>query len=123
VSAVARYMAAWVGGDPAGIAAAVTRDCVITECYGPVYRGRDWVLRWAQAWFAAGGVVHDWRVVDRMQAEDRETVEWIFTCTWQGTRSTFEGVTVARTAGGLLAQAREYRATDPLYDWQGTWRD
>ncbi len=57
-----RCIAAWLGADPEAIAACVTTDCVAIECYRAVYRGRDKIQRWAQTWFAAGGIVHRWDV-------------------------------------------------------------
>lgn len=117
-----RYIEAWTSGDPARIAHCVTPDCVIIECYGPVYRGRDRVLQWARAWFEAGGVVHAWDVRDRMVAGDRQVAEWTFTCTWGGRRSTFDGCSVARARDGRIARLREYATSAPLYDWTGEWR-
>lgn len=122
MSALIEYIDAWVAGDAERIAAGVTEDCVITECYGPVYRGRATVLRWARSWFAAGGVVHRWEVVDHVVARDREVAQWTFECTWDGERTAFDGATVARVSGGLVAELREYQTTAPLYDWNGAWR-
>lgn len=122
MSPLTDYIDAWVANDAARIATAVAEDCVITECYGPVYRGRDRVRRWAQAWFAAGGIVHRWEVNDHFVADDREVAQWTFECTWEGQRSTFDGATVARTTDGLILDLREYQTTAPLYDWHGIWR-
>ena len=116
------YIDAWVAGDAERIAGTVTEDCVITECYGPVYHGREWVRRWATDWFGAGGVVHRWDVTDHVVTDGREVAEWTFECTWDGTRSTFDGATVARTRGDRILTLREYQTTAPLYDWRGTWR-
>lgn len=121
MSALAEYMDAWVAADLERIAAAVAEECVITECYGPVYRGREWVRRWAEAWFGAGGVVHRWEVGDHFGTEDREVAQWTFECTWAGERGVFDGATVARVGGGLITELREYQTTAPLYDWRGTW--
>ncbi len=122
MSALTSYIEAWVAGDAERVAATVTEDCVVTECYGPVYRGRDIVLRWATAWFAAGGVVHRWEVTDHVVAGDREVAQWTFECAWAGERTTFDGATVARVSDGLVAELREYQTTAALYDWDGVWR-
>ncbi|GAB3758268.1 nuclear transport factor 2 family protein [Microlunatus parietis] len=122
MSVLAEYMDAWIAADVERIAAAVTEDCVIIECYGPVYRGRELVRHWAEAWFGAGGVVHRWDAGDHFSAEDREVAQWTFECTWAGERSVFDGATVARVKDGLIAELREYQTTAPLYDWRGTWR-
>jgi ketosteroid isomerase-like protein len=121
MTALTEYIRAWVANDVDRIAAVVTEECVITECYGPVYRGRDWVRRWAEAWFGAGGIVHRWDFTDHIVTRDREIAEWTFECTWGGDRSTFDGATVARVGDDLIAELREYQTSAPLYDWHGTW--
>jgi ketosteroid isomerase-like protein len=96
---------------------------MVIECYGPVYRGRQRVAQWMQAWFAAGGSVDDWRVTSMAETGDTQVAEWTFTCTWKGTRHTFDGATVVRIREGTIAYLREYATTAPLYDWTGTWRE
>lgn len=65
-------VAAWRAHDVDAIVATVAEDCQITECYGPVYLGRDRVEQWAKAWFGAGGMVNGWSVTERFVAGDRE---------------------------------------------------
>ncbi|RGE22481.1 nuclear transport factor 2 family protein [Leucobacter sp. wl10] len=122
MSVLTDYIDAWVANDADRIAATVTENCVITECYGPVYRGRSWVRRWAQDWFAAGGIVHRWDITDHFITADREVAQWAFVYTWGGQRSTFDGATIARCADGLVSELREYQTTATLYDWRGVWR-
>jgi len=122
MTALTQYVDAWVANDADRIALSVAEHCVVVESYGPVYRGRATVRRWAEAWFAAGGVVHSWDLVGHLVVADREVAEWTFTCTWAGERSTFDGATVARCDSGLVLGLREYQTTAPLYDWQGAWR-
>lgn len=121
MAALDEYFAAWVANDPDRIAAAVTPDCVIIESYGPVYRGQDRVRQWAGTWFAAGGIVHSWRTTHQFSTGDRVAAEWVFECTWQGNRTSFDGATIALVADGLIANLREYQTTAELYDWTGTW--
>lgn len=122
MTALLRYIEAWVANDAARVADAVAEDCTITECYGPVYRGRERVGQWARSWFAAGGVVHRWEVTDHFVADDREAAQWVFECSWGGNRSSFDGASVCRIEGGLIRELREYQTTAPLYEWDGTWR-
>ncbi|MFT3874992.1 MAG: nuclear transport factor 2 family protein [Propioniciclava sp.] len=122
MSALTDYIDAWVAHDIERIAAAVAENCVITECYGPIYRGRARVREWADAWFAAGGIIHRWQITDHLVAGDREAAPWTFECTWNGARSAFDGATIATVTDGVIADLREYQTTAPLYDWQGSWR-
>jgi hypothetical protein len=117
-----RYVAAWIAHDPEQIADAVTEDCTVTECYGPVYHGRSRVRQWADTWFRAGGVVHRWTITDHFAADGREAAQWVFECTWQDSRDSFEGCTIAAASGDCIDSLREYQTTAPLYDWKGTWR-
>ncbi|GFZ91513.1 nuclear transport factor 2 family protein [Nesterenkonia alkaliphila] len=115
------YMNAWVAGNPQQIADLVSVDCVITECYGPVYRGRERVFQWADQWFSERGMVHSWQISSSFTAPGREVAEWVFDFTWQGRRRSFEGASIATVDGGLITSLREYRTTGELYDWTGTW--
>lgn len=116
-----RYVEAWVANDPDRIAAAVTPDCVITECYGPVYRGRDRVREWAEKWFATGQLVHGWTVTDSFSVGDREAAQWTFECSSDGGLTAFDGATISTSRDGLIHTLREFQTTAPLYDWTGEW--
>jgi ketosteroid isomerase-like protein len=116
------YIEAWTRHDVAGVLATLTHDCVVTESYGPVYRGHDCVEQWMHKWFGEGGSVDAWRITSEATAGDVLVTEWIFSCTWQGVAHTFEGATIARLRGEKIAYLREYATTAPLYDWTGTWR-
>ena len=117
------YIDGWRRHDVAAVLATLTDNCVVTESYGPVYRGRQWVEQWMHAWFAAGGSVDDWTITTDIAAGHVLIAEWVFTCTWQGKSTTFEGATIAALEGETIAHLREYATTAPLYDWTGTWRD
>lgn len=122
MTALLAYIEAWVANDPERIAGSVAEDCTVTECYGPVYRGRARVQQWALAWFTAGGIVHRWEVTDHFILDDREAVQWVFECTWDGNKSTFEGASISRVRNGQVLELREYQTTAPLYEWDGAWR-
>ena len=117
------YIDAWRRHDVAGVLATLADDCVIIECYGPVYRGKRRVEQWMRAWFDAGGSVDDWQITAQAAAGDVLIAEWLFSCTWRGKAATFEGASVARLNGERIAYLREYATTAPLYDWTGTWRE
>ncbi|WP_150460124.1 nuclear transport factor 2 family protein [Nesterenkonia ebinurensis] len=116
-----KYMDAWIAGSPERIADLLTEDGVVIECYGPVYRGRERVLQWAETWLCNGGVVHSWDIISSFATNGREATEWVFDFTWQDRRRSFEGATIAEIQDGKIASLREYRTTGELYDWTGTW--
>lgn len=122
MSALSKYIDAWVRADAVGVAATLTDDCVVVECYGPVYHGRSRVEEWCRTWFDAGGMIHSWVVMWHRSGDAFEVAEWRFDCTWQGHRTRFEGCSVAVIRDGRIARLREYQTSAPLYDWEGQWR-
>ena len=123
MNALLEYIDAWRGHDIDGVLGTLSDDCVIIECYGPTYRGRERVEQWMRAWFSSGGSVDAWEVTWNAGSSDFLVAEWRFTSTWQGDSETFEGASVARLKGQKIAYLREYSTTAALYDWTGAWRD
>lgn len=117
------YINAWRRHDVVGVLETLTDDCVIIECYGPVYRGKQRVEQWIRAWLGAGGSVDNWQITSQAATSDALIAEWLFSCTWHGKAATFEGASIARLNGEKIAYLREYATTAPLYDWMGTWRE
>lgn len=117
------YIDAWRRHDVAGVLATLSDECVVIECYGPVYHGRARVEQWMHAWFEGGGSVDDWKITSETAAGDTLVTEWIFSCTSHGEAATFEGATIARLDGDKIAYLREYATSAPLYEWEGVWRD
>lgn len=116
------YIKAWASHDIEGVLATLADDCVVTESYGPVYRGRDRVGEWMRAWLAEGGIVRSWTVNRDLSHERVLVAEWTFSCIWHGSPATFDGVTIAIADGDRLQELREYATTAELYEWSGTWR-
>ncbi|WP_062216568.1 nuclear transport factor 2 family protein [Streptomyces sp. NBRC 109706] len=117
------YIDGWRRHDVAAVLGELTDDCVVVECYGPVYRGLPRVEQWMRAWLAAGGTVDGWEITSEGVAGELVVAEWRFSCTWQGSAASFEGATVARLRGGRISRLREYETSAPLYDWTGSWRE
>jgi ketosteroid isomerase-like protein len=123
MNALLDYIDAWRRHDVDGVLGTLAADCVIIECYGPVYRGRERVGQWMSSWFGAGGSVDSWEVTWHAGSRDFLIAEWRFGCTWQGDSETFDGASVARVDGQKIAYPREYSTTAPLYEWTGRWRE
>jgi hypothetical protein len=47
------------------------------------------------------------RVTGHVVSRDREAARWQLECTRDGQRTTFDGATVSRSIGGLIAELRE----------------
>jgi ketosteroid isomerase-like protein len=115
------YFEGWREHDQAKILDTLDPDCVIVECYGPVYRGTARVAQWLNAWFGEGNRVDRWDITSLLVGNGGVAVEWRFACTWHGTRAEFEGASIARFKGDKIVYLREYQTTAPLYDWEGVW--
>ncbi len=116
------YVDGWKARDRARILATLHPDCVIVECYGPVYRGIARAEQWIDAWFGQGNTVDRWDITWLEVGDAWAAAEWQFACTWHGTPASFEGASIVRLKDGRIAYLREYQTTAPLYDWTGTWR-
>lgn len=116
------YIDGWRHHDIPAVLDTLTDDCVVIESYGPVYRGRQRVEEWMNAWFAAGGTVDGWEITSEASDGSVLVTEWHFECTWEGKPGAFDGSTVARLEDGKISYLREYATTAPLYDWTGSWR-
>ena len=116
------YVEGWKAGNRATILSTLATNCVITECYGPVYRGIERVAQWIDAWFAPGNTIETWDVTSLILADAGAAAEWRFSCTYNGTRASFDGCSIVRVAQGKITYLREYQTSAPLYDWEGQWR-
>ena len=117
-----QYVESWKSQNVVGVLDTLTEDCVITECYGPVYRGKSTIQQWMRTWFAEGGEILQWDIQRWLLAQDGAAMEWIFRCRWQDHEAFLDGATVALFHGGKIASLREYATTAPLYDGHGTWQ-
>jgi ketosteroid isomerase-like protein len=117
------YLDGWRRHDIPAVLATLADDCVVIESYGPVYRGKQRVEEWMNAWFGGGGTVDKWDITSEAEAGRTLVAEWHFECTWKGSPGAFDGSTIARLHDGRITYLREYATTAPLYEWIGTWRD
>ncbi len=119
----AAYIGAWEQHDIPGVLATLTDGCVVTESYGPVYRGRTRVQEWMRKWFEQSGVVHSWVINRDHSHPDVLIAEWTFNCVWKEQPASFDGITIAIPDSGKICELREYATTAPLYEWKGAWLD
>ncbi|MDA8204905.1 MAG: nuclear transport factor 2 family protein [Thermaerobacter sp.] len=116
-----QYVEGWKSRHIEAVLSTLANDCVVTECYGPVYKSHDRVRQWMATWFAAGGRVLEWDIRSFVGGRNAAAIEWTFRCWWREDEFAFDGASVARFDGGKIATLREYTTTAPLYEWQGEW--
>jgi hypothetical protein len=115
---VTYYVQGWKDSNPALILSTLAPDCLIIESHGPTYRGIEHVKQWVDVWFAHGGIVNQWEITSFYCEGSTATFEWAFDCTVDGDRYTFEGCSVVHFDAAHIRSIREYRMTDPAYDWE-----
>jgi ketosteroid isomerase-like protein len=122
MSALSDYIDAWSSNDAERIVATVTPDAVVTESYGPVYRGQERIREWAETWLGRGDRVRSWVITNELTTGDTIVAEWRFDYREQDEDRSFEGSTIATVRDGKIAALREYATTADLYTWDGDWK-
>jgi hypothetical protein len=117
-----KYVEGWKTGRINTVLETLTERCVITECYGPVYKGRETVRQWMRTWFSQGGQVLQWDITSFVGGQNSAAIEWIFRCRWHGREFSFAGASVVWFAERKIEVLREYTTTAPLYEWHGEWK-
>jgi len=115
---VRAYVDGWRENNLAGILGTLVPDCLIIESHGPTYRGAARVRQWVMSWFAEGSIVDRWDITAFCSVGSLAAFEWEFECTVAGQHYRIDGASVAEFAGGKIAALREYRRTEPPYEWQ-----
>jgi hypothetical protein len=118
---ITAYVEGWKASDPVRIIDTLAPYCIIVESHGPIYRGLDVATRWIESWLGAGNTVDRWDIASFCfdEVEQAAVFEWGFECMADGVRYEIDGITVVEFADGKIAGLREYRLTEPTYEWTG----
>jgi hypothetical protein len=116
---VMAYVEGWKHNNPETVLETLTPDCLIIESHGPTYSGRDHVRQWITTWFQDGGRIQRWDITSFLWAGDMAAFEWTFECSGSWGTAAFDGATIIRFSGDLIAYLREYRCTTAPYPWSG----
>jgi ketosteroid isomerase-like protein len=114
---ITSYVDGWRAGDVDRVLGTLTPDCLVVESHGPTYRGTELVRQWMTSWFRDGGAIPRWDVTSVVSGGDLAGFEWTFTGTGSWGEASFDGATVVRFRDDRICYLREYRCTDPPYDW------
>lgn len=107
---VSRYFNMWLRRDCDGIEEVFSKDAVYIESDGKEYRGIEQLVRWFADWHTHG-TVERWDITAFSHSGSNCFAEWNFVCVYDGSRSEFDGVTVAEfDAEGRICALREFAA-------------
>ena len=113
------YVGGWKDADAGRVLETLRPDCVVVESHGTTYRGKEQVERWIETWFGEGNMIDQWDVTSFIAAKHACAFEWVFSCTINGVRHSFEGASLALLEAGAISLLREYRMTQRRYEWDG----
>jgi ketosteroid isomerase-like protein len=120
---IKQYVEGWKAAQIDDVLNTLAEDCVVTESYGPIYRGRDKVRVWIEKWLGEDNRVLQWDIHSFVHGQDSAAFEWSFKCLWHGSEFNFEGASVVQFKNGKIWYMREYATTAQLYEWEGIWKE
>ena len=107
---IRRYFQAWLDADPNAVRGIFAGDAVYSECYGPVYRGADQIIRWFEDWNKKGRVL-EWTIKRALAHGNTLVAEWYFKCDYEGVVDGFDGATIADFNEALqIVRLSEYQS-------------
>jgi hypothetical protein len=118
---ITAYVEGWKINNPAQIIDTLAPNCVIVESHGPTYRGLDVATRWIEGWLGTENTVDRWDITSFCFDEVEQTAvfEWGFECTSEGVHYEIDGISIVEFESGKIVGLREYRMTEPPYEWTG----
>jgi hypothetical protein len=122
-SLIEQYVEGWKRAQIDTVLDTLAEDCVVTESYGPIYRGREKVRLWLEKWLGEGNRVLQWDIHSLVIEQDSAAFEWAFKCLWHGSESYFEGASVVQFKHNKIWSLREYATTAQPYEWEGIWKE
>jgi hypothetical protein len=117
---ITAYIKGWKINNPAQVIATLAPDCVAVESHGPTYRGLEVATQWIESWLGAGNTVDRWDIASFCfdETELVAAFEWEFECTADGVHYEIDGISIVEFEDGKIAMLREYRMTEPPYEWK-----
>lgn len=93
-SVLLNYFNAWIENDINVINQTFDEEAIYCECYGPVYHGKEQILRWFNEWNKNGRVL-EWTIKRIFHQDNTVIAEWYFKCEYNNNIDGFDGVTIA----------------------------
>lgn len=112
---IRKYFQCWLDKDVEIIKEIFSDNIIYSECYGPVYKGIEQVIRWFEDWNCKGTVLQ-WDIKRVIASESTAIVEWYFQCDYDGNIDGFDGVTIAEfDADRKISNLKEFQSKAEHY--------
>ncbi len=104
------YFRSWIEKDISVMEDLFAPHIEYSECYGPVYQGKEQCLRWFADWNAKGSVL-TWDIQRIELCGTTCFVEWFFRCDYDGVGE-FNGCSIIEfTKDGQIESVKEFQST------------
>lgn len=101
------YLGSWISGDIGVMKEWFHEEIWYSECYGPVYLGKEECLKWFESWNKLGTVIR-WDISEYSECDDSSYVQWYFVCEYEGQIDGFDGVSFIRFEDELIKEVKEF---------------
>ena len=119
-SLIKQYVNGWEENNLEKILGCLSKDCLIIESHGPIYRGKDSVKNWFAYWLKGKGKVLKWNIKDIYFLKNQNIAffEWYFACVVEGKKHVLPGISIVKFKNSKISFIHEYRMTKNAYDWK-----
>ncbi|WLR43407.1 hypothetical protein LC087_04300 [Bacillus carboniphilus] len=86
-------------------------QCVVMECFGPIYNNKGQVHSWLTDWIENGDQIEYWGISSEFYDStlDVGIYEWEFKCRSKGGKYHFYGVSIVKYEENLIKEIKEYQ--------------
>lgn len=103
------YVEAWLKKDLTQFLTILSKDIVITECYGPQYQGKKECQKWFLDWTKPfDNSVRNWTVKESYFDGATGFFTWTFDDIYQGKSGLFDGISLVKFDGNFISEIQEF---------------
>lgn len=106
---IKEYFKSWINKNPKIIEEKFNDNIIYTECYGPIYNGREQCLNWFSDWNKKGSVLK-WDIYNIFQDKGIFIVEWFFECDYENNIDSFDGVSIIEFKDDKISSIKEFQS-------------
>lgn len=106
-----KYIIGWKSNNREQILSVLTEDCIIVECYGPMYQDKEQVQQWIDDWINSDHYVNRWEIYETLFDDIAGTAAfvWEFECFANNKHHRFKGSSIVKYNNGLIKEIKEFR--------------